>query len=173
MEKAVFFDRDGIINKRILGGYVRSWSEFVWMNDVAQTLRAVKDLGYLAIIITNQRGVGLGLMSEADLTAIHAAMQQELKASSGVAFDDIISCTDASNDSPRRKPSPEMIFEAAVKWNIDLSQSWFVGDSPSDIEAGSRAGTKTAFLLNEFEEAPSTTTVVIETLPDLLKHLDR
>ena len=165
--KAVFFDRDGVINKRILAGYVTHWSEFEWMPEVGEVLRSVRAKGYLAIIITNQRGVGIGKMTQEDLDTIHATMQQQLLEEHGVEFDDIISCTDATDDSPRRKPSSAMIFEAQARWNIDLSKSWFVGDSPSDIEAGLAAGTRTIFLLNEHETPHLKSTITIEHLKEL------
>ena len=168
MTKAVFFDRDGVVNKRIVGGYVTKWDEFEWLPGIAEVLRKIKELGYLTIIITNQRGVGIGKMTEADLTSIHATLQEEL---GDVQFDDIISCTDATNDSLRRKPSPEMFFEAARKYDIDLSQSWMIGDSPTDIEAGNRAGTKTAFLLNDHEHPPEDATITINNVNDIIAHL--
>ncbi|MBS1904231.1 MAG: HAD-IIIA family hydrolase [Bacteroidetes bacterium] len=168
MQRAVFFDRDGVVNTRILGGYVTKWGEFEWMPDVGATLQQIKDLGYLAIIITNQRGVGIGKMTGADLDAIHERMQTELMREFGVRFDDIISCTDATNDSVRRKPAPTMLFEARDKWGIDLARSYFVGDSPSDIEAGHRAGTKTVFLLNDHEAAPEDADAQIGSLSDLV-----
>src|SRR5437868_4837739 len=75
LQKAIFFDRDGVINARILGGYVRHWNEFELLPGVVETLREIKRRGYLAIIITNQRGVGMGIMSEADLQAVHEELQ--------------------------------------------------------------------------------------------------
>ncbi len=171
MNKAVFFDRDGVVNTRIINGYVTAWSEFHFIADIGETLAAVKSLGYLAIIITNQRGVGIGKMSQTDLDSIHDQMQSELFATYGMQFDDIISCTDAGNGSLRRKPAPAMLFEAKEKWDIDLAQSWFVGDSPSDIKAGTRAGTKTAFLLNDHEKSPKDATILLEKVFDIVKHL--
>ena len=169
--KAIFFDRDGVVNERILGGYIRSWDEFRFLPDVADTLKEVKDRGYIAIIITNQRGVGLGLMTESDLQDIHKQMQKELLDRSGVEFDDIISCTDANDESGRRKPSPAMLLEAQVKYNIDMEASWMIGDTASDIEAGSRAGTKTAFLLNEHGSPPENVTICITSLKDIATYL--
>lgn len=168
MTKAVFFDRDGVVNKRILGGYVTNWNEFEWLPGIAETIREIKKLGYLTIVITNQRGVGIGTMSEEDLSSIHTTMQSEL---GDAGFDDIISCTDATNDSLRRKPSPEMFYEAARKYDIDLSQSWMIGDSPTDIEAGNRAGTHTAFLINDHELPPSDATITINHVHDIIAHL--
>ena len=146
---AIFFDRDGVINTRILGGYVRHWNEFKLMDGVAETLAEIKRRGYLAIIITNQRGVGMGLMSEMDLQNVHEEMQRAIEVRAGVRFDDIFYCTDTDDSSTRRKPSPAMLLEAAEKWNIDIENSWMIGDSTSDIEAGARAGTKTAYLVTE------------------------
>jgi D-glycero-D-manno-heptose 1,7-bisphosphate phosphatase len=169
--KAIFFDRDGVINERILDGYVRSWDEFHFLPDVGEVVRSVKALGYLCIIISNQRGVGLGLMSESDLDEIHRKMQDELEKKFGIAFDDIIVCTDATNESKRRKPSPAMLLEAKEKYNIDVAQSWMIGDTPSDIEAGIRAGTKTAFVLNQHDAPPDNATVTIHSLPEIINFL--
>lgn len=171
MNKAIFFDRDGVINTRIFGGYITRWNEFHFLPNIGETLAAVKANGYLAIVITNQRGVGLGLMTETDLNEIHTKMQNELQTKYGAKFDDIISCTDATNESLRRKPSPAMIFEAQAKWDIVLSESWFIGDTKSDIIAGNLAGTKTAFLLNDHENSPFDATILLEKVFDILKHL--
>lgn len=178
LEHAIFFDGDGVINARILGGYVRHWNEFELADGVAQTLREVKRRGYLAIIITNQRGVGLGIMSEAQLHVVHEELQRAMEREAGVMFDDIFYCTDADKSSARRKPSPTMILEAAEKWNIDLANSWMIGDSMSDIEAGTRAGTKTAYLVTEHsahdrsagEEIPRATRI-IHRLEEILLYL--
>jgi D-glycero-D-manno-heptose 1,7-bisphosphate phosphatase len=169
--RAIFFDRDGVINARILGGYVRHWNEFELLPGVIETLREVKRRGYLAIIITNQRGVGMGLMSEQQLHAVHEEMQRAMEREAGVKFDDIIFCTDADKSSTRRKPSPAMLLEAAEKWNIDLANSWMIGDSMSDIEAGMRAGTKTAFLVTQHSEEIPTATKIIHRLEDILPFL--
>jgi D-glycero-D-manno-heptose 1,7-bisphosphate phosphatase len=167
-ERAIFFDRDGVINARILGGYVRHWNEFELLPGVVETLREIKRRGYLAIIITNQRGVGLGIMSEANLTQVHNEMQRAMEQKAGVRFDDIIFCTDTDDSLGRRKPSPAMLLEAAEKWNIDLANSWMIGDSMSDIEAGERAGTKTAYLVTPHSEEIPKATKVIHRLEDIL-----
>ena len=168
---AIFFDRDGVINARILGGYVKHWNEFELQPGVVETLREVKRRGYLAIIITNQRGVGLGIMSEAELRHVHEELQSEMEQLAGVRFDDIISCTDSDSSSPRRKPSPAMLFEARDKWNIDLNNSWMIGDSMSDIEAGQRAGTKTAYLVTQHSEEIPKATIILHALQDILTRL--
>ncbi|MEI8134008.1 MAG: HAD-IIIA family hydrolase [bacterium] len=169
--KAIFFDRDGVVNERILGGYVRSWGEFAFREGVGEFLQAVKAKGYLAMIVTNQRGVGIGMMSEQELQEIHNRMQAALTDNFGVAFNDIYYCTDADDSSTRRKPSPQMIFEARDKYDLDLASSWMIGDAATDIQAGNQAGTKTAFLINEHEVNPSTATQVIYSLAELLPFL--
>ncbi|MEP7234731.1 MAG: HAD family hydrolase [Ignavibacteriota bacterium] len=169
--KAIFFDRDGVINERIIGGYVRAWSEFHFLPDVGETLKVIKQKGYLAIVVTNQRGVGLGLFSQADLDLVHQMMQEELQQKYGVQFDDIIFCTDSDDEPGRRKPSPAMLVEAQNKYSIDLAASWMIGDTHSDILAGTRAGTRTAFVVNEHERTPDSATVVIGSVNEILKYI--
>jgi D-glycero-D-manno-heptose 1,7-bisphosphate phosphatase len=168
LQPAIFFDRDGVVNERIVGGYVRNWNEFVMLPEFGKVLQQIKQRGYLAVIITNQRGVGIGVMSEENLVEIHGQLQSLLIEKFGVQFDDIFFCTDASNDSLRRKPSPTMLLEAAAKWDIDLKKSWMVGDSKSDIEAGAAAGTKTAFVVTPHNSAIPKADAVLHNLEELL-----
>lgn len=171
MKKAVFFDRDGVINARTVGGYIRNWERFRILPNVGETLVKVKSLGYLAIVITNQRGVGVGLMSEEELTNIHQKMQTHFKENFGVEFDDIYAAIDADKQAPRRKPSPAMLLEAKAKWDIDMAGSWMIGDTLSDIEAGNHAGVKTAFLINPNENPPKDATILLENVLDITDHL--
>ena len=169
--RAIFFDRDGVINRRLPDTYVKNWSEFELLPGIADVLREVKQRGYLAIIITNQRGVGLGLMTEADLDDIHENLQALMLREAGTRFDDIFTANDIDDSSGRRKPAPTMILEAAEKWNIDLSESWMIGDSPSDIEAGKRAGTKTAFAITDHTDAIPEATIMLHDIHEILNHL--
>ncbi|HET6512973.1 MAG TPA: HAD family hydrolase [Candidatus Kapabacteria bacterium] len=171
--KAIFFDRDGVINRRIYGGYVRTWDEFELLEEVAQTVKAVKERGYLAIVITNQQGVGKGVMSEDALLHLHSQLQGRMHELAKVKFDDIYYSTELKEGATRRKPSPAMLLEAAEKWNIDLAGSWMIGDSVSDVEAGKRAGTKTAFLITEHTTEVPEADLVLTHIRDLLPALDR
>lgn len=147
MRKAIFFDRDGVINYRPVGDYVKSPAEFAFCPDLFDFLLHVKNLGYLAIVITNQQGVGKGKMSLEELHSVHKYMQDKLLSAIGVCFDDIYYCTSlASTGDIRRKPNPGMLLEAIEKYNIDITQSYMIGDSESDVEAGRRAGIRTIFL---------------------------
>jgi D-glycero-D-manno-heptose 1,7-bisphosphate phosphatase len=88
---AVFVDRDGVINRRLPGDYVRAWDQFRFLPGARAGLRLLREAGYLLVVITNQRGIGRGLMSEADLAEIHRRMQLALiRAAAGV--DAILHC---------------------------------------------------------------------------------
>lgn len=149
--KALFLDRDGIINRRIIGGYVRSIDEFELLDDILPILQRAHDRGYLLILITNQQGVGKGLMSREDLDAIHDHMQSLLKQRLGFGLDAVYVCTSlASDNDPRRKPQPGMLLEAIADHQLDPAQCWFLGDSLTDAQAGRAAGVKT-ILVGEFD----------------------
>lgn len=150
--KALFLDRDGIINRRIIGGYVRTIDEFELLDDILPILQRAHDRGYLLILITNQQGVGKGLMSREDLDTIHDHMQSLLRQRLGFGLDAIYVCTSlASDNDPRRKPQPGMLLEAIADHDLDPAQCWFLGDSLTDAQAGRAAGVKT-ILVGEFEE---------------------
>jgi D-glycero-D-manno-heptose 1,7-bisphosphate phosphatase len=136
----VFLDRDGVINERLPGAYVRTWAEFRFLWGVRAGLRLLHDAGYLLIAVTNQRGIGRGLMSEGDLAEVHRRMQADL-ALAGAALDDILHCPhDLAADCDCRKPRPGMLVRAIARHAIDPARSWIVGDSSSDLEAGRALG---------------------------------
>jgi histidinol-phosphate phosphatase family protein len=148
--KAFLFDRDGIVNVRKIGGYIETVGEFVFHEEFFEIFRVIGNYGYLKIIITNQQGVGKGLMSEQSLREIHARMQSVLLDKTGFQFDEIYYCSDlSSSNSLRRKPASGMIEEAVRDFDIDASCSWMLGDSPSDVQAGKSAGCKT-ILIGDF-----------------------
>lgn len=149
MHRALFLDRDGIINQRLVGDYVRTPEQFVLLSEVLPIMTSARQCGYKLILITNQQGVGKGLMTTADLDAVHKAMQSQLD-EHGVRLDAIYVCADlASSNSPRRKPAPGMLLEAIADFGLDPAQCWFLGDSISDAQAGKSAGVRTA-LVGEF-----------------------
>ncbi len=113
----------------------------------------------------------MGLMAEADLHHIHTELQKTMLREAGCQFDDIFFATDVDDTSGRRKPSPTMLLEAAEKWNINLAESWMIGDSMSDIEAGTRAGTKTAYLITQHSEEIPRATRILHELKDILSEL--
>lgn len=153
--KAIFFDRDGIVNYRIVGGYVESKHQFKFIPDFFDFFYLIKKIGYLAIIISNQQGVGKGILSLDDLEQIHSSMQKRLTNMFGFGFDDIFYCTDLTGSgSFRRKPNHGMLLEAIEKWNIDPESSYMIGDSITDVIAGKKAGTKTILINHYLTEKP-------------------
>ena len=142
----LFLDRDGVINKELPGDYVKRWDEFHFEPDV---LKAMPDLARLfkrIIVVTNQRGVGIGRMTEEDLISLHDKMIIEIKKSGG-RVDDIFYCIDADRNSPMRKPRTAMALKAKEKYpEIDFTKTIMVGNSPSDMEFGRALGLTNVFI---------------------------
>lgn len=148
--RAIFFDRDGIVNRRMAGDYIRNAGEFELLPGIAQGLADLHAKGFRAVVITNQRGIALGLMSHADLAAVHERMQDELRSATGHVFDAIYYCPhDHADNCACRKPKPGMILQAGNDLDIDLARSWMIGDTESDIEAGLAAGCRTLLVAPE------------------------
>jgi histidinol-phosphate phosphatase family protein len=159
MKPALFLDRDGIINERIVDGYVRTPSEFRLLTDILPIIDRAHRAGALVVVITNQQGVGKGIMGQGDLDLVHGHMQVAIAEHLGYGVDAIYSCTDlAGSGSTRRKPAPGMLYEAQRDLNIDLAASWFIGDSRSDHEAGAAAGVRT-ILVGPFPDGSATIVV--------------
>ena len=137
--RAVFFDRDGTLMDDV--DYCSDPANVKVISGVPEALEELKNAGYLAIVISNQSGIGRGLFTEVH----YAAVQQELLRQIGAGrIDASYFCPDAPGvPSLRRKPAPGMVLEAAAEFEIDLAASFLVGDKASDIECGRRAGTRT------------------------------
>ena len=147
LNKAIFLDRDGVVNKRLIDDYVKDWSEFQFIPDIFGVIQEIHQEGYLAILITNQRGIGRGMMTRNDLHKVHQKMQEALFQQTGHQFDAIYACPHNNDDSCNcRKPAPGMLLQAAEEFQIDLQKSWMIGDSESDIEAGTTAGCRTVMI---------------------------
>lgn len=155
LQKAIFLDRDGTINKYV--GFLRDKDEFELMGGVAEAIRIINESGYLAIVVTNQPVIARGEVSLEGLEEIHNKMET-LLGEKGAYLDAIYFCphhphkgyegerVEYKIDCQCRKPRPGMLLEAAHKFHIDLAQSWMVGDGENDIQAGMRAGCHTALL---------------------------
>lgn len=139
----IFFDRDGIVNRRPdPARYVTSRDKFILIPEFVDTLRLVTERGYPAVVVTNQRGIALGCMSEEEVDAIHQELAGTLE-QEGLAFLDILVCPHDDNDHPWRKPNPGMLLEAAKRHRLDLPRSWMIGDHLTDVQAGKSAGCRT------------------------------
>ncbi len=144
----VFFDRDGIINRRPTSRYVETVAAFELLPEFVDALRVVRQRGYAAVVVTNQRGVERGCLTRATLAAIHRHLRRVLR-QHGLTLDAIRVCTSLSDEHPDRKPNPGMLLKAARQLDLDLSRSWMVGDQETDVEAGRRAGCQTILVSAE------------------------
>jgi D-glycero-D-manno-heptose 1,7-bisphosphate phosphatase len=137
----VILDRDGVLNKKPpRAQYVRKWNEFEWLPGAKEGLRLLKEAGRRVIVISNQAGVGRGVMTETDLLEIHNRMRAEAEEAGG-RIDEIYYCPHGWNDGCEcRKPNPGLLFQAQREVNLDLSRTPFVGDDERDAQAADAAG---------------------------------
>lgn len=144
--QAVFLDRDGTLNvKADEGDYIRRAADLVLLPGAAYSVRLLNDAGLAVVVVTNQRGVARGLMSEQDLDAVHARLV-ELLGSVGATLAGIYSCTHGHAACECRKPLPGLLRQAALEHGLDLARCVMIGDAPSDIAAGRAAGCRTVRL---------------------------
>lgn len=154
-QKAVFLDRDGTLNKYV--GFLRDIDEFELIDGVSEAIKKINNSGYLAIVVTNQPVIARGEVSFDKLRMIHDKMET-LLGLEGAYLDAVYFCphhphkgyegeiTELKIDCSCRKPKPGMIIQAAKDFNIDLSQSWIIGDSENDIKAGKNAKCRTVLI---------------------------
>ncbi len=128
MNKALFLDRDGVLN--LDKGYVYQWSELVWISEIFDIIKLANEKGYKVIILTNQSGIHRGMYKKEDVHLLHQQMQAHLE-NLGLHVDDWFYC--AEMDSIDRKPRPGMLLAAQKKYNIDLSKSYMIGDKATDV----------------------------------------
>lgn len=148
----LFLDRDGVINFEHKNDYVKKWEEFKFYDEALVALPLLAKKFSTIVIVTNQKGVGRGLMSETDLTNIHQNMLIEIKKIGG-SIEHIFYCTDVDNESVNRKPQPGMAFQAKEKFPaIEFEKSIMVGNRSSDMEFGRNAGLHTVFLATTHPE---------------------
>jgi len=145
MINTIFLDRDGVINRKLDNNYVKNWSEFVFLDGAIEALVTLRSLCRFLIIITNQRGISRGIMTDKDLNDIHYNMTQELS-SHNVKIDAIYYCPDDLG-SPDRKPAPGMGYKAKADFTeLDFSSSLMIGDSMSDLEFASNLGLRSVWI---------------------------
>lgn len=151
MQKAVFLDRDGVIN--VDKAYVSKIEDFEFCDGVFETLQHFKKLGYLLILVTNQSGIGRGYYSEEAFQKLSAWMCQELLHVK-IKIDAIYHCPHAPEaNCTCRKPKSGMFKEAIKYFDIDVTHSWMIGDKPSDIEAAKNAGVNNTILLGKAQNS--------------------
>lgn len=154
-QRAIFLDRDGTINKNV--GFLRNIDKFEIIPGVEEAIRKINDSGYLTIVVTNQPVIARGEVTRDQLQEIHNKMET-LLGQEGAYLDAIYFCPhhpekgfvgeipELKINCNCRKPKPGLLLRAAEDFNIDLSQSWIVGDGVNDIKAGQNAGCRTALI---------------------------
>jgi len=166
MHRAVFLDRDGVINKaHMVDGKPyppRNLDELELIPGVDQAILQLRDRGYFCIVVTNQPDVARGKTSKETVESINQFLIQHL------AIHEIVSCYhDDHENCGCRKPKPGSLLKAALKYNIDLNKSFMVGDRWRDIEAGQNAGCKTFFIDYQYnEKQPQNPTYKVTSLAD-------
>jgi len=147
--RAVFLDRDGVINEDF--GYVGKIEDFKFRDGIFELLKLLQDLGYTLFVITNQSGIARGYYSKEDFLKLSKWMIDELKKRK-IFIKDIEYCPHhpkITGECECRKPKPGMILNLAKKYNIILEDSILIGDKLSDIEAGKNAGIKKLYLMED------------------------
>ena len=138
--RTLFLDRDGVLNRHIPDDYVRSWGMWEWMPGMLQELRKWSSRFERIILVSNQRGVGKGVMTDADLSSIHSHMMMDIMEAGG-RLDLALYCTALDKEDARRKPNIGMFLEAQQLFaDIDAKSSVMVGDSPSDAAFAQNCG---------------------------------
>lgn len=148
----LFLDRDGVINKRVRGGYVRRVEEFEFLEGVLEAIPELNRVFGRLVMVTNQQGIGKGLMTEEDLKKVHDYMIQEILKHGGRVDAVYFSPFLEQENHPMRKPGTGMALKAREDFpDIEFRRSVMVGDSPSDVEFGKKCGMKTVLIRDETE----------------------
>lgn len=148
----LFLDRDGVLNYEKNDDYILNWEEFQFYPTTLEALALLRTQFARIFLVTNQKGVGKGLMLLEDLEHIHAKMLEAIKAKGG-NLDHIFFCSDIDSDSPNRKPNPGMAFQAKALYpEIEFAKSIMVGNRPSDMAFGKNAGMHTVFVATTHPE---------------------
>ncbi len=146
----LFLDRDGVINVRKMGGYILTVEEFIFLPEAAEAIAYFSGIFKHVFVVTNQQGIGKGLMTERNLSDIHAYMMESVEKKGGKISASYFAPELKNENSTMRKPNPGMAFKAKEEFpEIDFSKAIMVGDTDSDIKFGQNIGMKTVRILTE------------------------
>ena len=155
MRKVIFLDRDGTIN--VEKSYLHKWEDFEFEKNAIEGLKELKNLGYEFIVVTNQSGIGRGYYTEEDLVTLNNQMTEKLK-EFGIEILECFYCPHHPEkgigkykvDCNCRKSNPGMLLEGIKKYNVDIDNSFMIGDKKGDLEAGKKAGLKSILVLTGY-----------------------
>ena len=146
-QRALFLDRDGIVN--VDHGYVSAIDNFEFSKGIFELMKSFKDAGYLLFVITNQSGIGRGYYSESDFQKLTQWMMKALQ-KQGITIEKVFHCPHTPDDHCHcRKPNTGMIEEALSEYPLDLERSWMIGDKASDITLAANAGIQNSIYIGE------------------------
>jgi D-sedoheptulose 7-phosphate isomerase len=168
MPRFVLLDRDGVINRRIVGGYVTCWEKFVFLPGALEGLRLLAEKNYHPIVVSNQAGVGKGLMTAADLQEITRRFLAQVEAQGG-RIHGVYYCTHrAEDDCQCRKPKPGLLLNAQAEHHFAFEDTFLIGDSESDLLAAQAVGCPAIMVSNtpsaSFEKLPYAPRVTVPSL---------
>jgi D-glycero-D-manno-heptose 1,7-bisphosphate phosphatase len=168
MPRFVLLDRDGVINRRAVGGYVTCWEEFVFLPDALEGLRLLTEADFHLIVVSNQAGVGKGLMTNADLQEITRRFVAAVEAQGG-RIHHVYYCTHrAEDDCLCRKPKPGLLLNAQAEHHFTFKDTFLIGDSESDLLAAQAVGSPAILVSNApsagFEKLPHAPQVTVPSL---------
>ena len=159
-QKAAFIDRDGTLIEEV--NFLSNVDDLRIFPFTYEAVKSLKDAGYLVIVVTNQSGIGRGIYGETEMNEIHEKMQEQLDG----MIDAFYFCPHLPCDGCTcRKPGLGMIETAMNNFDIDLSNSWMIGDKKIDVETGKNAGTNSAMVMTGYGRTHSTQ---LESMPDVL-----
>ena len=176
MAKALFLDRDGVIN--VDYAYVSRIDDFEFIDGIFELCRAAVEKGYLLVVVTNQAGIGRGLYTESDFYTLTDWMKSRF-VQENCALTAVYFCPthpeygigEYQRESNFRKPNPGMLLQAAIEHDIDMKASIIIGDKLSDMQAGKRSGIGISLLYSNTQESLYEGVVQLDTLNDALQYL--
>jgi D,D-heptose 1,7-bisphosphate phosphatase len=177
LQRAVFLDRDGVLNEDV--GYAYRVEDLRLIPGIAAAVATLKSRGFLLIVVSNQSGVARGLFSKDDVNRFNQALNQQLIAAAGVGIDEFFYCPHHPDGSVApyklrcscRKPEPGLILQATQKYPIDLKHSYLVGDKPDDIECARRAGLIGIQVRSRYGEKHEHAAALVDSLTAALPYL--
>lgn len=172
--KAIFLDRDGVINQEV--GYLHKIEDFKFIDGVFEACRYFQAMGYKLLVVTNQSGIARGYYKERDFCLLTQWMCKKFS-SAGVNILEVLFCPHGPDSNCMcRKPKPGMLLEASDKYDIDLANSWMIGDKETDLQAANVAGISNTILVKSghgVDEENSSAKFIVESIKDSIKIIKR
>jgi len=169
-QKAVFLDRDGVINKEV--GYLHKIEDFEFIDGVFSACKHFQTAGYQLVIITNQSGIDRGYYPEKDFHTVTTWMLEQFN-DQGINILDVLFCPHGPDSNCEcRKPQPGMLLEARDKFDIDMKNSWMIGDKEADVQAANAAGVNNTILVksgHSIDEANSKAKFILKSIKDSIQ----